>query len=260
MHSGPGRRRTLRFGVWAVLGGVLAAGLSACGSSVPGPPPANLGVVQSRIIPASIAGLAFTDQRGRSVELRSFRGKTVLVVPFLTLCTDICPLDTGNLLQVERSLAADKSASKVQLVELSVDPARDTPARLAAYAHLTGATWELLTETPAQATEVEHFFGWDVQRVPEDSPPSVDWWTGKPLTYDINHSDGFVVIDSAGAVRFSTGAAPDFHGTLNPTLHRFLTAAGRDHLSHPLSPGWNPAPALETLGWMLRRPLALTGT
>src|SRR5579863_997631 len=107
MHSGSIRRRTLRCGLVAVLGGALALLLSACGSSVPGPPAANLGVVQNRPIPASIAGIAFTDQRGRSVELTSFRGKTVLVVPFLTLCTDICPLDTGNLLRVEHSLVAD---------------------------------------------------------------------------------------------------------------------------------------------------------
>ena len=233
--------------------------VSACGSGTPGAPGANVGIVQSRLIPASISHLAFTDQRGRSVELSSFRGKTVLMVPFLTLCTDICPLDTGNLLQVEHSLASDGSASMVQLVELSVDPTRDTPARLAAYAHLTGASWELLTETPAQATQVEHFFGWDVQRVPEDSPPSLDWWTGKPLTYDVNHSDGFVIIDTLGTERFSTGAAPDFRGTLNPTLHRFLTAEGRDHLTHPLTPGWNPTTALDTLGWVLQRPLPLVG-
>ena len=245
---------------WVALAAVLALAVSACGASAPGPPGANLGVVQSRRLPASIAQLPFTDQRGATVDLASWRGKTVLVVPFLTLCTDICPLDTGNLLQVEHSLAADGSASKVQLVELSVDPTRDTPARLAAYAKLTGASWELLTETPAQATEVEHFFGWVVQRVPEGSPPSLDWWTGKPLTYDINHSDGFVVIDGHGTVRFSTGAAPDFHGTLNPTLHRFLTAEGRDHLAHPLTPGWNPTSALETLGWLLHKPLPLVGT
>ncbi len=244
-------------------GGVLitvAMAVSACGSDSPGPPGANVGVVQSRLIPGSISHLAFTDQRGRSVELASLRGKTVLVVPFLTLCTDICPLDTGNLLQVEHSLVSDRSASKVQLVELSVDPVRDTPGRLAAYAHLTGASWELLTETPAQATQVEHFFGWDVQRVPEDSPPSVDWWTGKPLAYDVNHSDGFVVIDSRGTERFSTGAAPDFHGSLNPTLHRFLSAEGRDHLTHPLTPGWNPTMALDTLGWILQRSLPLVGS
>jgi protein SCO1/2 len=217
-------------------------------------------VVQNRPVPGAIDHLPFTDQRGRTVELASLRGRTVFVVPFLTLCTDICPLDTGNLLQVEHSLVADGSASQVQLVELSVDPTRDTPARLAAYAHLTGASWELLTETPAQASAVEHFFGWVVQRVPEDSPPSLDWWTGKPLTYDINHSDGFVVLATDGRVRFSTGAAPDFHGTLNPTLHRFLTDEGRDHLAHPLTPGWNPTSALETLGWMLHRALPLVGS
>ena len=127
--------------------------------------------------------------------MASFRGKTVLVVPFLTLCTDICPLDTGNLLQVEHSLVADGSASKVQLVELSVDPGRDTPARLAAYAQLTGAVGAA-DRDPGPGRAVEHFFGWVVQRVPEGSPPAIDWWTGKPLTYDINHSDGFVVIDT----------------------------------------------------------------
>ena len=55
-----------------------------------------------------------------------------MVVPFLTLCTDICPLTTGNLLQVEQSLRAARVADKVQIIELSVDPGRDTPARLAA--------------------------------------------------------------------------------------------------------------------------------
>ena len=37
-----------------------------------------------------------------------------MVVPFLTLCTDICPLTTGNLLQVEQSLRAAHVAGKVQ--------------------------------------------------------------------------------------------------------------------------------------------------
>ena len=256
----PNRSRAASGRRCVVLGGVLALALSACGSSTPGPPPANLGVVQNRAVPSSIAHLAFTDQHGRSVDLASFRGKTVLVVPFLTLCTDICPLDTGNLLQVEHALVADGSASKVQLVELSVDPTRDTPARLAAYAHLTGADWELLTETPAQAAQVEDFFGWVVQRVPEGSPPAIDWWTGKPLTYDINHSDGFVVIGTTGAERFSTGAAPDFHGVLNPTLHQFLDAEGRDHLAHPRDAGLEPHHGPRHVGLALHRPLALVGS
>jgi protein SCO1 len=243
-----------------LLGVVLGLVVSACGSGVPGPPSASVGAAANRAIPASISALEFTDQHGRTLDLASWRGKAVMVVPFLTLCTDICPLDTGNLLQVQRSLVADAAAADAQLVELSIDPSRDTPARLAAYAHLTGASWELLTESPAQAVAVEQFFGWVVERVPEGKPPSVDWWTGTPLTYDVNHSDGFVVIDSRGTERFSTGAAPDFRGTLSPTLHRFLTDEGRDHLAHPVTPGWNPTAALATLGWVLHRPLPLVGS
>jgi len=182
------------------------------------------------------------------------------VVPFLTLCTDICPLDTGNLLQVEHALVDAQVASKVQLVEMSVDPERDTPARLAAYAHLTGASWKLVTETPQEAVEFEHYFGWVVQRVAEDSPPSIDWWTNKPLTYDVNHSDGFIAIDSSGTERFSTSAAPDFAGTLNPVLHRFLNDEGREHLAHPVSPGWDPEVALQTLGWLLHRNIPVAGS
>ena len=235
---------------------LLGAG---CSSDSPGPPSAALGTVGVKPVPTAVADLPLTDEHGAGVDLASFRGKTVMLVPFLTLCTDICPLDTGNLLQVQRALRADGAAANVQLIELSIDPERDTPARLAAYCRLTGASWELVTESPAEALRFEHFFGWVVQRVAEDTPPSIDWWTSQPLTYDINHSDGYVVIDANGTERFSTGAAPDFHGTLNPTLHRFLNDQGRHHLAHPQSPGWDPSTALATLAWVLHRPLPLSG-
>jgi protein SCO1 len=255
MRNPPSRRssRVARIVGAAALAALVA---SACGAQTPGPPPAALGGTGSRPIPASIADLPLSDQHGRALDLSSFRGKTVMVVPFLTLCTDICPLDTGNLLQVEHALSEAGVARRVQLVELSVDPTRDTPARLAAYARLTGASWELVTESVPVASQFERFFGWVVQRVPEDDPPSIDWWTGQPLTYDVNHSDGFVVIDARGTERFSTGAAPDFHGTLNPTLHRFLTGEGLQHLAHPETPGWNPAGALQVLAWVLHAPIA----
>ena len=58
------------------------------------------------------------------------------------------------------------------------------------------ANWELVTETPAVLHAVSQFFGFVYQKVPEDSPPSIDWLTGKPLTYDIDHSDGYVLISA----------------------------------------------------------------
>jgi len=197
------------------------------------------------------------DQQGRTVTLSSFRGKVVMLVPFLTLCSDICPMTSGNLLQVERPLQASHLADKVQIIELSVDPGRDDSARLAAYAQLTNATWELVTESPATLSQIDHFFGFWYQIVPQDTPPAVDWLTGMPLTYDVNHSDGYVLISPNGKERYSTGAGPDFTGQLNPKLHRFLNSEGLDHLAHPPKPGWTPTDALAALGWLLGQSIPL---
>ena len=246
------RRRWMAVGLVSVV--LIAA---ACSGGPSGAPPASLGTVETRMIPSSVADLPLTNQHGTTVTLASLRGKTVMLLPFLTLCSDVCPMTTGNLLQVEDALARDDVASKVQVVELSVDPGRDTTSRLAAYAHLTGASWDLLTESDDSLARIAKFFGFTFQRVPQDNPPAVDWLTGKPLTYDINHSDGYVLIDPHGRERFSTGATPVFHGTLNPTLHKFLSDLGRQHLAHPPQPGWNPTAAMQSLGWMLGKTLSL---
>ena len=110
-------------------------------------------------------------QEGHAVDLASWPGPTMLLVLFLTLCSDICPLTTGNLSQVERSLRDDGAASQVEVVELTVDPDRDTPARLAAYAHITGATWPLVTESDSERTTIAKFFGFFYQQAPRTTHP-----------------------------------------------------------------------------------------
>ena len=197
--------------------------------------------------------LPLVDQHGHVVTLASFHGRTVLLVPFLTLCSDICPMTTGNLAQVSQALTAAGLSGNVEIVELSVDPGRDDPARLAAYAQLTGSNWELVTESPADLQTLARYFGFFYQVVPQDDPPATDWLTGAPLTYDVNHSDGYVLIDPRGTLRFSTAASPDFSGSLNPKLHAFLNQQGLEHLTHPQRPGWRPADALASLGWLVGR-------
>jgi len=93
----------------------------------------NFGTTINRAVPASLRRLPLTNQDDKRVTLSAWPGRTILLVPFLTLCQDICPMTTGNLLQLTQTLRADHAGSKVQIVELTVDPGRDTPARLAAY-------------------------------------------------------------------------------------------------------------------------------
>ena len=192
-----------------------------------------IGTPVQRAVPSALRRLPLTNQDGRRVTLASWPGKTVMLVPFLTLCQDICPMTTGNLAAVASSLRADHAADEVQIVELTVDPGRDAPARLKAYERLTGSSWQLVTESPTVLHRLQKFFGFYFQKVPEDDADARDWWTGKPLTYDVDHSDNYFVIDPAGVERVIQAAAPDFNGKLNPKLYKFLDALGRQHLRHP---------------------------
>lgn len=257
------RARALLWGSTGVLAVLVAAIVIIAGTSSSSSAPTNssasgsagLGTITHIPVPAALRKLPLRNQRGQRVSLDSWPGRTVLLVPFLTLCQDVCPLITGNLLQVQQSLVDDGVASRVQIVEITVDPERDIPARLAAYSKLTGASWQLVTEPPAELRELAKFFGFYYQKVPEDDPAAVDWWTGKRLTYDVDHSDDYFVIDPSGVERVVNEAAPDFHGQLNPRIYKFLDELGREHLKHAPQPDWTPLNVLQALAPSVGRSL-----
>jgi protein SCO1 len=246
----------------ALVTAVAGCGGSSGGTSLPvRESDPSYGTPIDQPVPSALEELPMTNQRGEKITLGSFKGKTVMLVPFLTLCADICPFTTGILLQVEQALKADHATSEVEIVELSVDPHRDTTARLAAYARLTHAGWQLVRTNPADLAKFQKFFEFTYIKVPEDNPPSIDWMTGKPLTYDIQHSDDYFVIDPQGDERIVEDAAPDYTGKLNPKLQKFLSAEGRQHQKRPPQPDWTTADALAALGHVIHQelPTAATG-
>jgi protein SCO1/2 len=247
----------------ALLLGAVCIVVAGCGGSSSGGSSSavrtsspDYGTLIDQPVPAAIERTPLVNQRGEKIDLASFKGKTVMLVPFMTLCAELCPFTTGILLQVEKALKADHADSKVELVEITVDPHRDSPARLAAYAKLTHAGWQLVRARPADLSKIADFFGFSYRKTPEGDPPSIDWWTGRPLTYDIEHSDDYFVIDPAGNERVVEEASPDYRGKLNPKLQKFLSAEGREHQKHPPQPDWTTADALEALGHVMHEELA----
>ncbi len=227
--------------------------LAASGAAAPGPPPASIGDQLDRPVPAAVANAALTNQQGHNVSLRAFAGRVVFLVPFLTSCQEECPITTGALVTVERSLAADGLTHEVAIVEVTVDPNRDIPERMAAYAKLTGVGWPLLTAAPATIAALWRFFGIYYQSVPEGSPPGIDWESGKPYTYDVDHSDGFILIDPHEHERFvAAGMVRGAH--VAAALRRLLDAQGIHNLEHPGGGSWTTNQALEAIGWVLERP------
>ncbi|MGH3151515.1 MAG: SCO family protein [Streptosporangiaceae bacterium] len=250
-----------------VLAIVLAAGaiVAGCGGSaaVPGPPSAYLGTVVDRPVPSGIADLPLTTDAGRPTSLAAWRGHVVVLADFLTLCQETCPLTTGNLLVMERAVVAAGLGNRVRFAELTVDPGRDTPARLRAYRTLIGAPANvlLLTGRPAVIERIWHYLGVWYQRVGENSPPGTDWLTGRPLSYDVDHEDALLYLDAAGRVRFVIVGSPNASGApVAPALRRFLSAQGRADLSRPDASTWTAAQALSPIAWLTGRPIRPAGS
>ncbi|HLN97002.1 MAG TPA: SCO family protein [Pyrinomonadaceae bacterium] len=61
------------------------------------------------------------------------KGHTVVIVPFFTTCTSVCPPMNRNMEKIQEALA-DRLGKQVYLISISVDPLTDTPPRLKAYA------------------------------------------------------------------------------------------------------------------------------
>lgn len=83
------------------------------------------------------------DQDGRPVTDRDFRGRLMLVYFGYTWCPDMCPTTLQVLGQAMDALGA--AGDQVAFLFISVDPGRDTPARLKEYVgdfgpHLRGLT------------------------------------------------------------------------------------------------------------------------
>ncbi|OHC61632.1 MAG: photosynthetic protein synthase I [Rhodocyclales bacterium RIFCSPLOWO2_02_FULL_63_24] len=72
-----------------------------------------------------------TDHNGQARRLADFRGKVVVLFFGYTQCPDVCPTTLSGLRDTMQLLGED--AKRVQVLFITVDPARDTQALLAQY-------------------------------------------------------------------------------------------------------------------------------
>jgi protein SCO1/2 len=106
---------------------LFSAHIAANESTEPSPTELIEGLLSGR---APVGGpFELTDQTGHRRTDMDFRGKLVVLYFGYTYCPDVCPTELQSI-----SLAVDKlgvAAESVQPLFITVDPERDTPARLA---------------------------------------------------------------------------------------------------------------------------------
>ena len=206
-----------------------------------------------RGLPAAVLRLPLTDQDGRRVTLGDYHGKTIVLTDFLTLCHEVCPLTSANFGVLQRRAQAAMLGNDVQFLEVTVDPGRDTPARLKAYSTMIGTAphWDLATGTPRDLARLWKVFGVGYQKRTLRGGRSLDWWTDKPLTYDMDHTDALIFLDASGAERYVITGAPNATGsTLPRRLEQTLDHEGQRNLAHPAPEAWTVDQAWTTLRWL----------
>lgn len=121
--------------------------------------------------------------------LKAQRGKVVLLYFGYTHCPDVCPTTLEGIAQAFKGLNKDEQAH-VEAVFVSVDPARDTPNKLAAYTKFFSSSIIGVTGTPAQIAQVTKQYGAVYRKVKNTSSGG----------YLINHSANTYVIAEDGTL------------------------------------------------------------
>ncbi len=201
------------------------------------------GTILNVPIPKELLSIPLTDSHGKSFTLASLKGKTVVLTDFLSLCNEICPMTSVNMREIGDAISHAKLAGALVSLELSVDPKRDTPQRLKAYQALfNDPSWTVATGPASGVASLWSWLGVYTQVVKPDGR-IVDWMTGKPITYDVNHADVIVIIGPDLHWRWLDLGAPAVTNpkakNLVPTkLYSYLSSSGKSNLVTPQQPFW----------------------
>jgi protein SCO1/2 len=135
------------------------------------------------------------DQYGKPFNKQSLTGKWTLVFFGFTYCPDICPTTMGILNKFYAELEKKGEAADVQVVLVSVDPARDTPEKLRDYVAYFNPAFKGVTGDFMELVKFTGDLNAGFTKVPlEDG------------NYLVEHSGNITVINPRG----------DYHGLFRP--------------------------------------------
>jgi protein SCO1/2 len=133
------------------------------------------------------------------VSLSDYRGKLVLLYFGYTFCPDVCPTTLSDVNKALEQLG--KKADEVQFLMISVDPARDTPEKLAEYVGFFNPSFIGITGTDDEVRSVATPYGIWFEAHPEEGASG----------YLVDHSATLNVVDRDGHLKLviGYGAGPD---------------------------------------------------
>ncbi|MGM0825599.1 MAG: SCO family protein [Pseudomonadota bacterium] len=134
---------------------------------------------------------SLVDENGQSVEAEGYRGKVTLVYFGYTFCPDVCPITLARLAGTLNRLD-DDVRDDIQVLFISVDPARDTPEVVKRY---TGAFGDAFIGITGERAEIDALTN-RMRVTYEYEDPN------KRGDYIVNHTSAVFAFDREGEAQF----------------------------------------------------------
>ena len=132
---------------------------------------------------------AMPDQNGQQRTMADFKGKATLLFFGYTQCPDVCPTTLADLAAAKQKLGA--KGDKLQVIFVSVDPARDTPEILKAYMANFDPSFLALRGSDDELAKMAKDFKIYYKKVDGQTPTS----------YTMDHTAGDYIFDPQGRLR-----------------------------------------------------------
>jgi protein SCO1/2 len=120
-----------------------------------------------------VPDFSFTNQSGKHISLKQYRGNVLLVTFIYTRCPfpDFCPRVSSNFAEIYKQLGAAPALTGAHLLSISFDPEHDTPKVLRDYgysvAHVRDPAlfgrWEFAAPGAADLPRLADFFALTVK-------------------------------------------------------------------------------------------------
>jgi len=167
--------------------------------------------------PRSLMPFTVTDHHGRPFALEQLSGKWSLLFFGFTHCPDICPITLSVLRDFYGKLAGANAAGDVQIIFVTVDPARDTPEQVANYVRYFHEQFIGLTGTEEQIATLTGQLGVLSYKVDNNE------------NYAVDHSASVFLISPAGAwvgIFSPPQQAEDIHARFN-AIRKFIDSQNK---------------------------------
>ena len=133
--------------------------------------------------PIPIAPFSLKDQRGNNFSNEDLKGRWSLLFIGYTSCPDVCPTTMGKLTSAYASLNQE---SDLQVIFMSVDPERDSTAKLDSYMNFFNPEFIAVTGEHKQLFPVTRSLGFVYAMV------------GEGADYQVDHSASFALVSPQG--------------------------------------------------------------